>query len=144
MSGWSVVRWTGVLGLTAMVVQLVAIIVFSAGGLPPGFDDATKVLAYMKNGHFLFTTSLILFFIATATATATATPTTRVSRARITRASRPRSTTNRAVGSMSMRMATTVPTRTIRPPTVATRIGRAATPPTPLATTAVVEAVTRS
>src|SRR3989442_8228241 len=66
MSGWSVVRWTGVLGLTAMVVQLVAIIVFSAGGLPPGFDDATKVLAFMKNGHVLFTTSLILFFIGLA------------------------------------------------------------------------------
>ena len=66
MSGWSVVRWTGVLGLTAMVVQLVAVIVFSAGGLPPGFDDATKVLAFMKNGHVLFTTSLILFFIGLA------------------------------------------------------------------------------
>ena len=66
MSGWSVVRWTGVLGLAAIVAQLVAVIVFSAGGLPPSFGDAIKVLAYLKNGHILFTTSLILFFIGFA------------------------------------------------------------------------------
>jgi hypothetical protein len=63
MSGWTVVRWTGALGLSAVVAQLVAVIAFSAAGLPPSFNDATKVLAYMKNGHILFTTSLLLFFV---------------------------------------------------------------------------------
>ena len=66
MAGWNVVRWTGVLGLASMVMQLVAIIFFSAAGLPPGFDDATKILAYAKNGHILITTSLIFFFIGFA------------------------------------------------------------------------------
>jgi len=66
MSGWSVVRWTGMLGLAAIVVQVLAVIVFSAGGLPPAFDDGNKVLAYMKNGHVPFTTSLILYFIGFA------------------------------------------------------------------------------
>jgi hypothetical protein len=66
MSGWSVVRWTGILGLAAMVLQVLAVIIFSAGGLPPAFDDANKVLAYLKNGHIAFTTSLILFFIGFA------------------------------------------------------------------------------
>jgi hypothetical protein len=66
MAGWNVVRWTGVLGLAAMVMQLVAIIPFSALGLPPPFDDATKILAYVKNGHILITTSLIFFFIGFA------------------------------------------------------------------------------
>lgn len=66
MNGWSVVRWTGALGLAAIALQLVAVILFSAGGLPPPFGDATKVLAYLKNGHIVFTTSLILFFIGFA------------------------------------------------------------------------------
>jgi hypothetical protein len=51
------------LGLAAIVVQLVAIIVSFAGGLPPAIDDANKVLAYAKNSHFAVTTALILFFI---------------------------------------------------------------------------------
>lgn len=66
MVAWSVTRWTGVLGLASMLIQLVAIIVFSAVGLPPAFDDATKVLAYAHDGHILITTSLIFFFIGLA------------------------------------------------------------------------------
>jgi len=66
MTGWSVVRWTGMLGLASIVVQVVGDIVFSAAGLPPAFDDAKKVLTYMKSGHALFVTSLILFFIGLA------------------------------------------------------------------------------
>ena len=63
MAGWSVARWTGVLGIASMAVQFAAIIFFSALGLPPAFDDATKLLAYAKDGHILITTSLIFFFI---------------------------------------------------------------------------------
>jgi len=66
MTGWSVVHWTGMLGLASIVVQVVGDIVFSAAGLPPAFDDAKKVLTYMKSGHALFVTSLILFFIGLA------------------------------------------------------------------------------
>jgi hypothetical protein len=54
------------LGLASIAAQLVGDILFSAAGLPPAFDNATKVLAYMKNSHTLFTTSLILFFIGLA------------------------------------------------------------------------------
>jgi hypothetical protein len=66
MSGWSVVRWTGVLGLTGTVFQLVAFVFLFATGLPPTFDDATKVLAYVKDAHFALTTATILFFIGFA------------------------------------------------------------------------------
>jgi hypothetical protein len=63
MSGWSVVRWTGVLGLAAIVLQLIGAVFGIAGGVPPGINDANKILAYSKNAHFAFTTALILFLI---------------------------------------------------------------------------------
>ena len=63
MSGWSVVRWTGVLGLAAIVVQVVAVVIGSAAGSAPAIDDATKLLAYVRNSHFAATTVLMLFFI---------------------------------------------------------------------------------
>jgi hypothetical protein len=63
MSGWSVVRWTGVLGLAAIVVQLLGFIIGSSAGVPPDFNDANKILAYTKNSHFASTTTLVLFLI---------------------------------------------------------------------------------
>jgi hypothetical protein len=66
MSGWSVVRWTGVLGLAAIVVQVVAVVIGSAAGSAPAIDDATKLLAYVRNSHFAATTVLMLFFIGFA------------------------------------------------------------------------------
>jgi hypothetical protein len=63
MSGWNVVRWTGGLGLAGIVLQLVAFIFFFAAGLPPAFDDASKVLAYVRDGHFVLTTALLLLFL---------------------------------------------------------------------------------
>jgi hypothetical protein len=71
MSSWSVVRWTGVLGLAEIIVLLVAFLVsFDAlllerteGWASATFDDANKVLDYVKDRHFGVTTSLILFFI---------------------------------------------------------------------------------
>ena len=70
MSGWSVVRWTGVLGLAAVVAQLFGFVALSVvpaqAGPPPPFDDATKILAFMKNGHSAYTTALVLFFIGFA------------------------------------------------------------------------------
>lgn len=63
MSGWSVVRWTGALGLASIVLQLGAFILFLAAGIPPAFDDANKVLAYVKNAQFVFATAGILFFM---------------------------------------------------------------------------------
>ena len=38
MRGWSVVRWTGVLGLAAIVVQLVGVVFGLAGGIPPAIE----------------------------------------------------------------------------------------------------------
>jgi hypothetical protein len=65
MSGWSVVRWTGALGLAAIVVQLLAFIIGISAGGPSAYDDKT-LLAYAKNSHFIVTTGLILFFIGFA------------------------------------------------------------------------------
>jgi hypothetical protein len=62
MSGWSVVRWTGVLGLAAIVVQLLAFIIGISAGAPTKYDDVT-LLAYAKSTHITGTTGLILFFI---------------------------------------------------------------------------------
>jgi hypothetical protein len=62
-SRWSVVRWTGVLGLAAIVAQVVGAIVGSAAGSPPPIDDATKILAFAKGSHFAHTTVLVLFLI---------------------------------------------------------------------------------
>ena len=62
MTGWSVVRWTGVLGLAAIVVQLLGFIVGITAGSPSSYDDKT-LLEYAKSSHFAITTGLILFFI---------------------------------------------------------------------------------
>lgn len=54
----------GVLGLAAIVVQLVGFVFGFAGGVSPSdFNDATKLLAYAKSAHFTATTALFLFVI---------------------------------------------------------------------------------
>ncbi len=63
MIGWSVVRWTGVLGLAGTVLQLVGFVFFFASGVPPAIDDAAKDLAYVRGAHFALTTAVILFVI---------------------------------------------------------------------------------
>jgi hypothetical protein len=63
MSGWSVVRWTGVLGLASIILQLIGFIFGLSGGSPPDFNDATKVMAYTKSAHFNLTTALMFFLI---------------------------------------------------------------------------------
>jgi hypothetical protein len=63
MSGWSVARWTGVLGLAAIIAQLLGSIVGSAAGSAPSVDDATKLLAFAKSWHFALTTVELLFLI---------------------------------------------------------------------------------
>lgn len=63
MSGWSVVRWTGVLGLAAIVVQLAGAIAASVAGSDPGLDDANRILAFAKNSHFALTSVSVLFII---------------------------------------------------------------------------------
>jgi hypothetical protein len=66
MSGWSVVRWTGVFGLTAIGAQVLGSIVAAAAGSAPAVDDPTKLLAFVKSSHFAFTTVQLLFFIGFA------------------------------------------------------------------------------
>lgn len=63
MSGWSVVRWTGALGLASVVVQLVGFIFGFSAGSTPDFNDANKLLAYAKSAHFSDTTALFLFLV---------------------------------------------------------------------------------
>jgi hypothetical protein len=66
MRGWSVVRWTGILGLAAIVAQLGAGVFLLAAGVPPAFDDPAKVVAYLKDAHLALTTALIFFSIGFA------------------------------------------------------------------------------
>lgn len=61
MSGWSIVRWTGVLGLAAIVAQLAGAIFGSVAGSAPGLDDANGILAFAKNSHFALTSVSVLF-----------------------------------------------------------------------------------
>jgi hypothetical protein len=63
MSGWSVVRWTGSLGLASIVVQLVGFIFGLSGGSTPDFNDPNKLVAYAKSSHFATTTALLLFVV---------------------------------------------------------------------------------
>jgi hypothetical protein len=66
MSGWSVVRWTGVFGLAAIGAQVLGTIVASAAGSVPAVDDPTKLLAFVRSSHFAFTTVQLLFLIGFA------------------------------------------------------------------------------
>jgi hypothetical protein len=63
MSGWSVVRWTGLLGLAAIVVQVLGTIVGSAAGSGPSIENAPKFLAYVKTSHVASITVLMFFFV---------------------------------------------------------------------------------
>ena len=63
MRSWSVVRWTGVLGLAAVAVQLVGVVFGSAAGSAPSVDDATKLLSFAKSSHFALMTVELLFLI---------------------------------------------------------------------------------
>jgi hypothetical protein len=63
VSGWSVVRWTGVVGLAAIVVQVVGVVFASAAGSAPSVNDPTKLLAYAKSSHFALTTVELLFLM---------------------------------------------------------------------------------
>jgi uncharacterized membrane protein (DUF485 family) len=66
MSGWSVVRWTGALGAAATILQLAAFVFFFSAGIPPAIDDPARVLAYVKNAHFVLATALMLLFLGFA------------------------------------------------------------------------------
>jgi hypothetical protein len=63
------VRWTGVLGLASVVLQVGTHIVLTATSPPvAGFaiDDMNKILVYVKGWHFGETTGLMLGFIGLA------------------------------------------------------------------------------
>lgn len=63
MTGWSVVRWTGVLGLAAVVIQVAGAVFGSVAGSAPALDDANGILAFAKKSHFALTTVYVLFLI---------------------------------------------------------------------------------
>ena len=66
MGGWSVVRWTGILGLAAVVVQLLGVVFASVAGSPPSVEDPAKLLAFTKSSHFTLTTVEMLFMLGFA------------------------------------------------------------------------------
>jgi len=63
MSRPGVVRWTGVLGLAAILAQILAAIVASVAGSAPPVDDPVKFLTFARNSQLASTTVLMLFFI---------------------------------------------------------------------------------
>ena len=62
MSGWTVVRWTGVLGLTAVAVQLIGVVFASAAGSTPVGDPA-RLVVFIKSSQIALTTVELLFLI---------------------------------------------------------------------------------
>jgi hypothetical protein len=66
MSRWSVVRWTGVLGLAAVAIQLVGVVFAATAGSAPSVDDPAKLLSFTKSSHFTLTTVEMLFLVGFA------------------------------------------------------------------------------
>jgi hypothetical protein len=68
MSGWSALRWTGVLGLASIALHIVGYVFLIGGapGTPPPIEDANKWAAYVKDSHVALTTAAILIFIGIA------------------------------------------------------------------------------
>jgi hypothetical protein len=57
------VRWTGVLGLAAIVAQLAGAVFGSVAGSAPSLDDPNGILAFAKNSHFALASVSVLFMV---------------------------------------------------------------------------------
>ena len=64
MERWGWRRVTGALGALWFVLQLVAVVLFVAGGTPPGFEDAKKFADYVSSGSGLFVADALLTSVA--------------------------------------------------------------------------------
>jgi hypothetical protein len=65
MTGWDWRRWTGVLGLVYVVIQVAALVLFLVAGNPPDFGDATKYAGWINSNSGLFMGDAFLTNVAT-------------------------------------------------------------------------------
>lgn len=66
MAGWDWRRWTGVLGLIYVAIQVAALVLFLVAGNPPDFADATKYAKWINSNGALFMGDAFLTNVATA------------------------------------------------------------------------------
>lgn len=65
MEGWAWRRWTGVVGLAWVVIQVAAIVLFLIAGSPPEFGDAKKFTRWINTNNGLLMGDAFLTGIAT-------------------------------------------------------------------------------
>jgi hypothetical protein len=66
MNGWTGRRWTGVLGLVYVAIQVAALVLFVVAGNPPDFGDAKKYASWINSNSGLFMGDAFLTSVATA------------------------------------------------------------------------------
>ncbi len=54
MTRWDWRRWTGVLGLVYVAIQVAALVLFFVAGNPPDFGDAKKYAGWINSNGALF------------------------------------------------------------------------------------------
>ncbi len=65
MNAWDWRRWTGVLGLVYVVIQVAALVLFLVAGNPPDFGDANKYASWINSNGGLFIGDAFLTNVAT-------------------------------------------------------------------------------
>ena len=65
MTGWDWRRWTGVIGLVYVAIQVAALVLFLVAGNPPDFGDAKKYAGWINSNAALFMGDAFLTNVAT-------------------------------------------------------------------------------
>src|SRR2546428_11522260 len=65
MKSWDWRRWTGVLGLVYVVIQVAALVLFLVAGDSPDFGDANKYASWINSNGGLFMGDAFLTDVAT-------------------------------------------------------------------------------
>ena len=65
MKSWDWRRWTGVLGIVYVVIQVAALVLFLVAGNPPDFGDANKYASWINSNGGLFMGDAFLTNVAT-------------------------------------------------------------------------------
>jgi hypothetical protein len=66
VNSWAWRRWTGVLGLVYVAIQVAALILFLVAGNPPDFADAEKYASWINSNSGLFMADAFLTNVASA------------------------------------------------------------------------------
>jgi hypothetical protein len=65
MNDWNWRRWTGVLGLVYVAIQVAGLVLFLVAGNPPDFGDAKKYAGWINSNSGLFMADAFLTAVAT-------------------------------------------------------------------------------